>query len=210
MKGLIYKNLIIFFKDIDRRLIVIAGGAILLLLAKTGVYAGLLASIMLAITTGIQNVNVFASDEKADWQRYQMAMPVSTLSVVAGKYLAVLCTLAVSLSGSIFFNLIAGTAFRKWDPVLWEISLAVSVLVPLLWTGISLPFTYWFGYRTAQTMSLFAVVPMVYLIKYFEDGTGFSLRHSSVLFYAAAAGAVTAVLFLISMMISAAGCKRRK
>ena len=210
MKGLIYKNLTVFFKDMDKKLVLIAGGTILLLLIKTGVYAGLLASIMLAMTTGMQNINGFASDEKADWKKYQMAMPISAFSVVAGKYLAVICTVAASLGGSILLNLIASMAFGIWDPVVWEVSLVVSVLIPLLWTGICLPFTYWFGYQTAQTMGLFVVFPLVYLIKYFEDGPGFFVMSDSVLSYAAAAGAVTAVLFLISMVISAAGCGRRK
>lgn len=210
MKGLIYKNLTVFFKDMDKKLILIAGGTILLLLIKTGVYAGLLASIMLAMTTGMQNINGFMSDEKADWQRYQMAMPVSAFSVVAGKYLAVICTLAASLGGSILLNLIASAAFGIWDPVVWEVSLVVSVLIPLLWAEICLPFTYWFGYQAAQMMGLFAVVPLVYIIKYFEDGPGFFVMSDSVLSYAVIAGAVTAVLFFISMMISAVGCGRRK
>ena len=65
MKGLIYKDITIFFKGIDKKLILIAVGVIALLMVKTGVYAGLFASVMLAMTIGMQNIMSFASDEKA-------------------------------------------------------------------------------------------------------------------------------------------------
>lgn len=65
MKGLIYKDITLFFKDIDKKLVLIAVGTIILLMADGGIYAGLLASVMLAMTIGIQNIMCFASDEKA-------------------------------------------------------------------------------------------------------------------------------------------------
>ena len=45
---------------------------------------------------------------------------------------------------------------------------AASFIIPLLWTGICLPLTYWFGFRSAQTLGLFVVIPMLYFVKYFE------------------------------------------
>ena len=106
MKGLIYKDIIIFFKSIDKKLVLIAVGAIILLMVNTGVYAGLFASVMLAMTIGMQNIMSFASDEKASWKKYQLAMPVNAVSVVTSKYISVICTLAVSIVGSIIFNLL--------------------------------------------------------------------------------------------------------
>lgn len=210
MKGLIYKDIAIFFKSIDRKLIVIAAGAIILLMFNTGAYAGLLASVMLAMTIGIQNVMSFAVDEKADWKKYQLAMPVSAFSAVASKYLAVLCTLIVSLGGSVILNLLSSAISHDFNAVVWGASAVSSVLVPLLWTGICLPLTYWFGFRSAQTMGMLAVIPMFYLIKYFEDGAGFSAMTNSILSYVSVAGILVVVLFLVSMLISVIGYGRRK
>ena len=210
MKGLIYKDITIFFKSIDRKLILIAVGAIVLLLFQSGPYAGLLATVMLAMTIGMQNVMGFATDEKTDWKKYQLTMPVSVFSVVASKYLAVVCTLAVSLLGSILLNLLSSIRFQMFDTTVWGTSIAVAVIVPLLWTGICLPLTYWFGFRSAQTMGLLVVVPMFYIIKYFEDGAGFSAMTSSILSYTSMAGILVAVLFLVSMLISVIGYGRRK
>lgn len=210
MKGLIYKDLTIFFKSIDKRLFLIVIGAIILLMVKTGVYAAPLASVMLAMSIGMQNIMSFAVDEKADWKKYQLAMPVNAVSVVASKYISVVCTLAVGIVGSLLFNLISGIVFQSFHVAIWGVSVAASLIIPLLWTGICLPFTYWFGFRSAQTMGLLTVIPMVYLIKYFEDGAGFSAMTSSVLSYAIAAGIAVIVLFMGSMIISTMGYNRKK
>ena len=205
MRGLIYKDITIFFKDIDKRLILLVIGVIALLMVNTGVYAGIFASVMLAMTIGMQNIMSFASDEKADWKKYQLAMPVSTASVVAGKYISVICTLAVSLVGSILLNLLPAVVFQSFHAIAWGVSVAAALIIPLLWTGICLPFTYWFGFRTAQTMGLLTVIPMVYFIKYFEDGAGFSAMTSSVTSYAVVAGAAVIVFFGLSMIVSMIG-----
>ncbi len=210
MRGLIYKDITIFFKSIDKKLVLIAGGAIILLMVNTGAYAGLLASVMLAMTIGMQNIMSFASDEKASWKKYQLAMPVNTVSVVMGKYISVICTLAVSIVGSILLNLLSSIAFQSFNVTIWGVSAAAALIVPLFWTGICLPLTYWFGFRSAQTMGLFAVIPMFYFIKYFEDGIGFSAMTNSILSYVAVAGGGVVVLFIISMVISVIGYDRKK
>lgn len=210
MKGLIYKDITIFFKSIDKKLILIAAGAIILLMINTGVYAGLFASVMLAMTIGMQNIMSFVSDEKAGWKKYQLAMPVNAVSAVTSKYISVVCTLAVSLVGSIVCNLLSSAVVQNFDLTVWGVSAAVSIIVPLFWTGICLPLTYWFGFRSAQTIGLIAVIPMFYFIKYFEDGAGFSAMTGSILSYAAVTGIAVIVLFIISMMISMMGYNRKK
>lgn len=210
MKGLIYKDITIFFKGIDRKLVLIAAGTIILLMINTGIYAGLFASVMFAMTIGMQNVMSFASDEKAGWKKYQLAMPVNAVSVITSKYISVVCTLAVSLLGSILFNFLPSVVFQSFNIAVWGVSAAASLMIPLLWTGICLPLTYWFGFRSAQTMGLIAVIPMFYFVKYFEDGAGFSAMTSSIFSYAAVTGITVIALFIISMIISMVGYNRKK
>ena len=63
MKGLVYKDFSLFYKSIDKKLIIIAAAVIILLLVNAGDFSGLLATIMFAMTIGMQNVMSFASDE---------------------------------------------------------------------------------------------------------------------------------------------------
>ena len=97
MRGLIYKDISIFFKSIDKRLILIATAAIVLLIFNAGIYAGLFASVMFAMAIGMQNIMSFASDEKASWKKYQLAMPISNFTVVASKYVSVINTVPISI-----------------------------------------------------------------------------------------------------------------
>lgn len=210
MRGLIYKDAVIFFKGIDRKLIFLVIGVNILLMFQTGAYAGLFASVMFAMSVGMQNIMSFANDERVDWKKYQLTMPVNTFSAVASRYVCVILTLAVSLAGSMVFNLLACISAGRFDGALWGISAAVSVFLPLLWTGICLPLTYWFGLRSAQTMGMLVVIPMFYFIKYFEDGAGFSAMMGSLSSILLTAGIAVVVVFLLSMGISMAGYARRK
>lgn len=56
MRGLIYKDTKIFFKSIDKKFAIVVPVAIVLLIFNAGVYAGLFASVMLAMTVGMQNI----------------------------------------------------------------------------------------------------------------------------------------------------------
>ena len=60
MRGLIYKDISIFFKSIDKKLILIAAAAIVLLIFNAGIYAGLFASVMFAMTIAFFFVPVCA------------------------------------------------------------------------------------------------------------------------------------------------------
>lgn len=209
MRGLIYKEFCCFYKGIDRKLVVIAGAAVGLLLYKAGSYGGLMASVMLGITVGMQNCMCVAGDEKSGWKKYQMAMPVGSLRSVAGKYVSVLCTLGICLAGSMGCSLVSGIA-AEFEFSLCVLSGVVAVVVPMVWTGICLPLTYWFGVQSAQSMGLVVMVPVFYLVKYFEDGPGFSVMADSIssLLPVVCVGAV--LLFGVSLAVSAAGYGRRR
>lgn len=210
MRGLIYKDFSIFYKGIDKRLIVIMSVFTAVALAKTGAYSGLLASIMLAMTIGMQNVMSLASDEKARWKQYQMAMPVSSFLVVASKYVSVICTLGISLLGSIVLNLLSSVIYHHFDFAVWGLAIYAAAFLPVIWTGVSLPLAYWFGVQPAQTMSLFVVIPMFYLIKFFEDGLGLSAMPDSLAPYLAVTGVAVIILWGISMVISVMGYRRKR
>lgn len=211
MEGLIYKDLQLFFRSqwVDKKLLVIAAAAIVLLLTQTGEYGGLLSSIMLALTVSIQNVLIVSSDEDACWPAYLRTLPVNSRQVVGGKYLAVLCTLAVSAVGSVVLSLLSGLFFGGFSLLLLGLSIGCAVVIPLLWTGLCLPLTYWFGFRAAQALGMLLVIPMCCFIKFFEDGPGLAtlpvaLSHGLVL---ALGGAI--LLFALSYGVSVLGFQRK-
>lgn len=210
MRGLIYKDFSIFCKCTTKRLLIVALFIIALLTYSGGMYGGLMASIFFAMAVGMQNIMAISQDDKARWQKYQMALPLSNFTVVAGKYLSVVCTLGISLLASAGFNLLSAVIFHTFDPAIWGLSFFAAVFLPLFWTGICLPLTYWFGVQSAQIMGMFVVIPIFLLVRHFEDGPGLSVMPDSILPYLLIAGAAAVAVFGLSFFISVMGCARRK
>ena len=161
------------------------------------------------MTVGMQNIMSFASDEKVNWEKYQLTMPVNSFAVVASKYISVIYTVAFSILGSVIFNTLSSIIFQDFDPLIWVFSIVTAVIIPLLWTGICLPLTYWFGFHSAQIIGLFAVIPMFYFIKYFKDGPGIAVMINSIYSYMLAAVIAAVLIFGISLLISTAGYSQK-
>lgn len=210
MRGLIYKETAVFFKSIDRKVFLFTAGMLVLIMLESDAFAGLLATIMLAMFIGIQHILTFSSDEQVGWGEYQSAMPVNGLRVVGSKYLSILGTLAVSFFGSIALNLLASIIFGSFDFAVWGFSMASALIIPLVMTGFCMPFIYWFGFPAGRVMGGLAVIPVICFVKYFEDGPGFEAMICSIQACVAAAIAAAAGLFLISLAVSVLGYGRKK
>lgn len=210
MKGLIYKEFFLFFKSIDKKLVFIAAAAVILLLTNAGDFAGLLATVMLAMTIGMQNVMSFANDEQVGWKKYQLTMPVNTFLSVGCKYVSVLLTIGLSVAASLLLYFVSGILYQSFDGTLLLVSILSAMMIPLIWTAICLPLTYWFGFRSAQAMGLLIIVPMFYLIKYFEDGPGLASLTDTLFSYIGGGFLVSIILFMLSYVVSVLGYIRKR
>ena len=74
----------------------------------------------------------FASDEKASWKKYQLAMPISNFTVVASKYVSVIYTVAISILGSIAFNSLSSIIFQNFDMLILVIFDCSSNYYPII------------------------------------------------------------------------------
>lgn len=210
MRGLIYKDVALFFRSLDQKILFFLLAVIVLLLSSAGVYSGFLATVMLAMTIGMQNVMATFLEEKVNWGKYQRALPVRPARAVAGKYLSVLLTLLVSVLGCVVFWASCSAIYGGFDPGILLLSLLCAVVIPLFWTGICLPLAYWFGFRSAQVMGLVSIVPVFLIIKQFEDGPGFEALLRSAGSCAALLCTAAAVFFLLSFFLSVLGYARRQ
>lgn len=192
---LTYREMQIFSKGINWRILLLAAGVITLLLWTTGHYGGLFGSILLAMIIGIQNILCLRGSEGK-----------RSLSGIIAKYLSVAVTVVISVVGSILCNLLAYRGIP--DPWLFQIALWSSMLIPLLWTSMCLPVFYYWGFHGAKIISLILVIPIFYLVKFFEDGPGISALPLDFPNWIARLGFGAAVLFLISALISTASCRQ--
>ncbi len=210
MKGLIYKDFSLFFRSIDKNLIIMALIVLILLFANTGDFAGLLATIMFSMVIGMQNVMSFAIDEQVSWKKYQLTMPVNPFLTVGGKYISVLLTIGLSIIVSVAFYVVSGIIYNAYDVKLLFISILASIIIPLIWTAFCLPLSYWFGFRKAQIVRLFLIVPVFCFISYFEDGPGFVSLKDTMASYFLTGLMISIALFGISYVVSVLGYLRKK
>lgn len=214
MRGIIYKDLCLFFKGIDKVVLAVLGGLLVLFWYKSGAYAGMLFSFALDMMVGLLHLTALEKEEKTAWGRYQRTMPVGVGKVMAGKYAAVLLTVPVSVAGAVVSNLAAFAMYWTFWPEVLRLSILTAVALPPVFAMFSLPFYYWFGTQIAQFTSLPLAFLLFYAIKNFEDGWWtvadlVSLMGSLPLALLTGALALAGLL-AASLALSAAGYCRRK
>ncbi len=210
MRGMIYKDLCLFFKGFDKVVLAVLGGILAVFWFESGVYAGMLFSFALDMMLGILHLTALEKEEKTGWRSYERTMPVGVGKVMAGKYAAVLLTVPVSVAGAVAANLLAFARYWKFLPEALGLSAAAAVIIPPAFAVFSLPFYYWFGNQIAQFTCLPLGFLLFYAIKNFEDGwwTVADLGAPGSLLLMGAL--VLAGMFLVSLALSAAGYCRRK
>lgn len=214
MRGMIYKDICLFCKGVDKWILAVLGGLLVLFAVKGGVYAGMLFSFALDMMAGLLHLTALEKEEKTAWGSYQRTMPVGVGKVMLGKYAAVLLTVLVSVAGAVVCNLATFAVYRTFLPEVLGLSILMAIVVPLVWAAFSLPFYYWMGNQVAQYTSMPLAFLLFYAVKNFEDGlwtvpdvTALAGNLNSLLLIGALA---LAGIFLLSLALSAAGYCRRK
>lgn len=210
MRGLIYKDISLFFKNIGKKEAFLVLILTVLLFIRAGNIAGLFVSILFSMAVGIQHILNFSADEQHDWKKYQLTLPVSNHQVVLSKYISVILTLSISLFMSFLFSVLTGIFVHHFDYDLLALSMVMAVIIPLIWTGIHLPFVYWFGLRSAQFIGVLIIFPYVRFLSYLEDGSGIMdftvLTNMQILFIIV----LGFFIFGLSYVLSLYGYARRK
>ena len=211
---MIYKDICLFFKGVDKWILAVLGGLLALFAVKGGVYGGMLFSFALDMMVGLLHLTALEKEEKTAWGSYQRTMPVGVWKVMLGKYAAVLLSVLVSVTGAVVCNLAAFAVYRTFLPEALGLSILMAIVVPLAWAAFSLPFYYWMGNQVAQYTSMPLAFLLFYAIKNFEDGwwtvpdvAALAGNLNSLLLMGAPA---LAGMFLLSLGLSAAGYCRRK
>lgn len=213
MKGIVYKDLCLFFKGIDKMILLVLGGLLVLFAVRGGAYVGLLFSFGLDMMVSLLHLTAFEKEEKTSWGNYQRALPVGVGKVVGGKYAAVLLTVPVGAAGAAASNLIAFAVYRTFLPETLALSVLLAVVIPLAWTAFSLPFYYWMGNHVAQYTSMPLAFLLFFALKNFEDGMWTVVDLSFLSGNLASVWLIgllaLAGMFLASLAVSAAGYCRQ-
>ena len=140
-------------------------------MASTGVgvlYAGAVLCSSLIIST-------FAYDDRCDWTKYAMVMPVSRKELVAGKYvmlaLMVVGGSVIAFLASLVSNAITGQIPLNWNGLQELIFSALTALIfALVYGSVAIPLILRFGAEQGRVLLVAALVPAAVCLVAYQIG----------------------------------------
>ncbi|QQK08499.1 ABC-2 transporter permease [Miniphocaeibacter halophilus] len=93
MKGLLLKDLY-YLKSMKNALIVFMGLWILNFMTRSNYFASLL---MISYINGVMSIQTIYEEEKSNWNKYSLTMPINKSEIVMSKYLLTFFTIIVSI-----------------------------------------------------------------------------------------------------------------
>lgn len=175
-------------------------------MASTGVgvlYSG-------AILCSSLIVSTFAYDDRCDWAKYAVVMPISRNELVAGKYamltLLVVGGMAVSFLASLVSNAITGQIPLNWNGLQELIFSALTALIfALVYGSVAIPLILRFGAEQGRVLLVAALlVPAAVCFVAYQIGKwlGIVLTDQGVVLLVCGAAVAALVWMAVSYRIS--------
>ena len=211
MRGIVYKDLCLLFRTLDKRGLLACGALAVLFTAAGGVYAGLVLSAGMSMCAGA--LNVLAFEKEGDWGNYQRVLPLRGGTVVAGKYAAALLTALPCAVGAVGANLVFFAVYGRFAPLELGLSAFLAAVIPAAWAACTLPVYYWFRLPAARFANMLPVLALSAFFNQIGDGgVGWAPALVSMAggMRWTAGCLILAGALLASFVVSAAGyCRRR-
>ena len=193
MKGLILKDLMNLKKQAYIYLALVLFYAVFALVYKNSSFFGG----MLCILSAMTPITAMAYDERANWDKYALTMPVSRRDIVLSRYLlGLLCATAAFVLLVLFQTLIPYK-----EEGMWNVSL-IFYAISIVYISLLLPILFWLGVEKGRLlMMLFLLIPI--LIGFLAPNIDLSaLDAQNLLQIVYAFPIFVAVLFLLSLFLS--------
>lgn len=201
MSGLLLKDLLVLRKGAKSYLIFLALYAVLSLYWSNGLFSTLLVVIVMMLP-----MNCFAWDNYTKWDTYAGALPVSSRTVVASRYLLVLLVAAAALMLMAALSAVSFliTGVMDWGTFLF--SCTSSLTGALLVNALTLPLMYKYGPERARILMMVCLIVIfagVYLLdSWMENSRLSNLPTASQAVSAAFALLIPAAALAVSFLIS--------
>ncbi|WP_195573887.1 ABC-2 transporter permease [Paenibacillus sp. 1001270B_150601_E10] len=194
MKGLLFKDLFTIKMQSTFLLLVVFLGAFL-------TFSNGNSGFLIVILGIVLPVNAIAFDEKANWDKYALTMPISRRDLVTSKYVLSLIVLVLAtILSAIFMFLI-----RKGDASTNFAALGGSLLAGMLLISLLLPLCFKLGTEKARLfliLIVFSVVGIGTFILSNDRGISFNLGESSLYTLVGSIAIAILLIFIFSMFLS--------
>lgn len=162
MKGLILKDIMNLKKQGKIYVLVIGIYIIFAIMNESSV----MLQYMICMFAAMLLITALAYDEKADWDKYALSMPVSRRQVVLSKYCVGLLGMAVGALLIVIYNLIIPSKVGESNNLV-----PYASLIGVLFLSLMLPILFKFGVEKGRVLMLLVLfLPMISLTMIAKSG----------------------------------------
>ena len=161
MRGLLYKDFLILKRNLLSYLVVIV---VFLLTGIVQKDASFFTSMIVMLSTMLVTSSI-SFDDLAHWDKYALSLPISRRTLVAGKYVLALVSLACGIVASLLGITLIRVLFPQQPLIPQFVAIAMITCVAILFLSIMLPVIYRFGVEKSRflMMALF-VLPFLFVV----------------------------------------------
>ena len=200
MRGLIIKDYCMLWR-VDKKLPITMYILVLItnFLNRDSAYA-LISSALFVVALSIHMMMTMTYDGGSNWKRTEIILPLSDTQVVLAKYIFAYSGIIIGVAMTGILLLLHKVIYNTYDPTSFKYALYGSLIIPILWASICLPFAYCLNYMSTQYLRVILVVLILLLIKEHGLSDAFAnLKRLSFPLIAISCLAVAIISFLISV-----------
>ena len=161
MKGLVLKDLLLM-KKMNKKIILVMYFFVVAIsfFGENEVYA-IMSSAFFSLFIGMHLMMTMTYDGITSWKQYELTLPMNKYQIIFSKYLASLILVPVSVMGTSIIYIIHYMVYHNFLLSQFGCSIAIAIVLPVLWCSICLAIAQWFGYMSVQYVrmicTLFAI-----------------------------------------------------
>lgn len=200
MKGLLLKDLLVFFSDKVYRIFILILSFCLVgcMVMGSDIETSITFIVLACVLFGTLPISLLGMDENSKWLNYALALPYAKKDLVISKYLLLLCItggLLVLLGGGFGISLVIHHNFNLND---YLMILTIIIIVSQLITILSFPFYFKLGVERGRMAYYGVLVLFMVFISIFADVYFYSYPTWSLIIILL----IIPILFIVSLKVS--------
>lgn len=166
MKGLVLKDLLLMLK-MDKKVIIALYSLVVVtaLWDKSEVYA-IMSTGFFSLFIGMHLMMTMTYDGMSSWKQYELTLPMNKYQIIGSKYVTCLLLTPISVIGTVIIYIVRYVVYHCFSFNQFGFSIAIAILLPVLWCSICLAFAQWFGYMNVQYARMAGIILLALFVNY--------------------------------------------
>lgn len=164
MKGLVLKDLLLM-KKMNKKIILVMYFFVMAIsfFGENEVYA-VMSSAFFSLFIGMHLMMTMTYDGMTSWKQYELTLPMSKYQIIFSKYLASFLLVPVSVMGTSIIYIVHYMVYHNFLLSQFVCSIAIAIVLPVLWCSICLAIAQWFGYMSVQYVRMICTLLAIFFV----------------------------------------------